>query len=289
MPLNQESEQGDGSTRAAQQSSVGLPLYEALRDYRNRDRASPLASKKAESRLFGVLSRWATSMAKRDGLQSHEADEVAALFVDVIFRNVAQCQALDHSEPNRAVAGTVTWTRKVYQSRLADWRREKKRHARLVLAGDELGGMGSAEADSSEQQVAEQAEREEQQVRRHAADKARAAVRLLIQTQQPGQLHQEAKRLGVGLTLEMLNLQIQVFERVRFNGEATYDVGVSLNQRGKRKQVQDRVSKWVERGRSALLLGVRLALEQQQEAAVREELDKLARSLAQPMKNGRKS
>jgi DNA-directed RNA polymerase specialized sigma24 family protein len=264
-----------------------MRLYEALRDYRNRDQAAPLARRRAESRLFELLFRMATkSLAHQACLQPHEAEEVAALFIDSVFKSVGQCQALDYADPARAVAGTVTWVRKVYQSRLIDWRRQEKRHSRVVPVEGELSGVGDTEAERSGQHVAEQVTREEHQVLRQAVDKAREAVRQFVQTGQPEALLREARKHGVGRTLEMLNLQIQAFERVHFNKEPTYDVALALGQQdeGDRLKLQNRVSQWVGRGRHALLLGARLALEQTDETDVRQELERLTHSLAQPLK-----
>jgi hypothetical protein len=213
-----------------------------------------------------------------------EPEDVAHSILQEIFEKVGQCRALDYSDTNRGIPGACAWVRTVYQNRCADWLRREKRQVILLGAAYDTSGTESSDAGVVEQQAAEQAERDALDAKRLATDRARAAIRRLIRTGVPLLLLEEAKKLEVGLTLEMLDHQLHVFERVRRQGSPTYDVGVELGQQGSRKTIQDRVSKWVERGKHALWIGARLALEEEEEPAVREELGKLVLSLTKPLR-----
>jgi DNA-directed RNA polymerase specialized sigma24 family protein len=292
-PLNTDSSaEGEGFERVPRQTGGGtIPeqLYEALKEYRDRGRAGGLEGQRVQRRLFAVLNRVLSRLVRGDSrLLPHEVDDATQYILIEIFQKVDQCKALNHEVPERRIAGTFSWVRTVFSTRLADWLRKEKRHAVPQVVPD----IGDAEADElgdARKQAAEDAEQDALQVQRQAAEHARAFIRRLIQTGQPEARHREAKKLGVGSTLKMLNLQLLAFEEVRLKGRATHEVGVALGVDEERKTVQDRVSKWVERGRKALLLGAQLALEEEQELVVKKELEKLAHSLAQPMRLQRRT
>jgi DNA-directed RNA polymerase specialized sigma24 family protein len=279
-------EGGEGSGRGPRQSKGGttlVELYEALRQYRSSGKAGGLEGQRAHGRLYKVLFTVLYNWARRDR-RLHEPEDVAHSILQEIFEKVGQCRALDYIDAGRGIPGAFAWVKLVYQSRCADWLRREKRHAVLPGVAYDTNGTEPSDAGVVEQQAAEQAQRDALAAKRLAADRAREAIRRLIRTEVPPSLLEEAKKLEVGLTLEKLNLQLHVFERVRLQGIPTYDVGVELGQQGGRKTIQDRVSKWVERGKHALWIGARLALEEEEEPAVREELGKLVLSLAKPLR-----
>lgn len=271
--LERDSTADAGTADGPQPLSPVYQLWEILRALRQ-----PASRRKEESRLFQLLFPQLYTWARKRGQAHHDAEDVASYILSAIFQSFNQCRGLDSQDPGCGMAETFNWYRRVRETRYVDWLRRQGAH------GSQAGRVLEQQSASEEPAAVPAEASESLEARQLAVDAARQCIREVIRSRQPDALYQQARELEVGLTLSEIDRQLHVFERVRWRGERTYEVGISLGESGARKQIQDRVSKWVERGRKALLVGARCALMRAEYLAVREELELLASKLTEPLK-----